>query len=270
MRYGLSRAGLAALAAVTACVPAQIHQEPVIAQNDRVESVDATVAAAGATAGHQRWEAARSRDSIADAALAGCAPQECDAIARGEVILAMDQTEVMAATRTTWAAWSVRQSIDATVMVPATLTYPPRDATGELAMVQLRRGSVSLISYREPQGLRVVSQPGDATLEGRADAVADLLMRQGDELAAAGDLDGALDRYDRADVLRPADPLISYRIATVLDKQLRPIEALVQYQLFLHRLELERIEAKGDAAAKLAEAIALAQQRIVILERQTR
>ena len=41
-------------------------------------------------------------------------------------------------------------------------------------------------------------------------------------------------------------------------------------QLFLHRLNLETIEAEGAAAAQLAEAIALAQQRIVILERQTR
>src|SRR5690606_14945170 len=77
----------------------------------------------------------------------------------------------------------------------------------------------------------------------------------GDDLAARGDLDGALDRYDRAQVLQPDNVELEYRIATVLDKQLRPIEALIRYQLFLHRLELEKIEAVGDAYAQLADAV---------------
>jgi hypothetical protein len=33
-------------------------------------------------------------------------------------------------------------------------------------------------------------------------------------------------------------------------------------------MNLETIEARGEAAARMAEAIALAQQRILILERQ--
>jgi hypothetical protein len=89
-------------------------------------------------------------------------------------------------------------------------------------------------------------------------------------MAARGDLDAALDRYDRVSVLTPEDPMIDYKIAAVLDKALRPYEAIIQYQLFLHRLNLETIEAEGAAAAQLAEAIALAQQRLVILERQAR
>ncbi|NIP80796.1 MAG: hypothetical protein GWM90_16900, partial [Gemmatimonadetes bacterium] len=44
---------------------------------------------------------------------------------------------------------------------------------------------------------------------------------------------------------------------------------LIRYQLFLHQLELERIEAVGDAYAKLADAIAHARERVIILERRT-
>jgi len=62
--------------------------------------------------------------------------------------------------------------------------------------------------------------------------------------------------------------MIDFKIAESLDKALRPYAALIQYQLFLHRMNLETIEARGEAAARMAEAIALAQQRILILERQ--
>lgn len=112
----------------------------------------------------------------------------------------------------------------------------------------------------------MVDAPADATTEGRARARAEMLLREGDDYAARGELDAALDRYDRAQVLA-ADPIVDYRIATVLDKQLRPIEALIRYQLFLHRLELEKIEATGDAYAKLADAIARARERIIVLEK---
>jgi tetratricopeptide (TPR) repeat protein len=126
---------------------------------------------------------------------------------------------------------------------------------------------VASYSYQEAQGVRVVQSARDATAAGRADALAEMLIREGDDLAARGDLDGALNRYDRADVLRRDDAELDYRIATVLDKQLRPIEALIRYQLFLHRLELEKIEVQGDAYAKLADAIARARERIVVLEK---
>jgi hypothetical protein len=71
-------------------------------------------------------------------------------------------------------------------------------------------------------------------------------------------------------VLAPNDALLQYRVATLLDLQLRPVEALIRYQRFLLSLELQRIEAVGNANAKLAEAIARAQQRIIVLERQGR
>jgi hypothetical protein len=45
---------------------------------------------------------------------------------------------------------------------------------------------------------------------------------------------------------------------------------LMRYQRFLLSLDIERINAQGNANAKMAEAIAMAQQRIVILEKQVR
>ncbi len=93
------------------------------------------------------------------------------------------------------------------------------------------------------------------------------LKKEGDDLVLANDLQGALNRYDRASVLKPNDPDLLYKSARILDLQLRPAEALMRYQKFLLELDLQRIKAEGDANAKMAEAIALAQQRIVVLQR---
>lgn len=98
--------------------------------------------------------------------------------------------------------------------------------------------------------------------------MADELLRQGDEYTAAGRLDLALERYDQADVLRPGHAVTNLRLAQVLDKQLRPIEALLRYRTFVHQMELERIRAEGEVAASIAEAIARAHERIVVLERR--
>jgi hypothetical protein len=62
--------------------------------------------------------------------------------------------------------------------------------------------------------------------------------------------------------------MVAYRIASVLDKQLRPIQARIQYELFLHRLEMEKIRARGEVAANIAEAIARARERIIVLEKR--
>jgi hypothetical protein len=62
--------------------------------------------------------------------------------------------------------------------------------------------------------------------------------------------------------------MLEYRIASILDRSLRPLEAVVRYRRFLHQLELEKIEAVGDANAKLADAIARARERIIILEKR--
>jgi tetratricopeptide (TPR) repeat protein len=207
------------------------------------------------------------QDSLRAVALSNCSGAVCDALARGEVALGMTEAQVLAATGTTAEAWSMRRAGGAQVMAPAERGSAPRDAMGELALVQFRDGHVLSYSYHEAQGVRVVQEPYDATTAGRAEQLAAMLVREGDDLAARGDLNGALERYDRADVLRPGDAELDYKIATVLDKQLRPIEALIRYQLFLHKLELEKIEARGDAYAKMADAIARARERVVVLEK---
>jgi hypothetical protein len=230
---------------------------------------DPAIERARASGGAEQARLGEQRSSAGAAALAICSPAICDAVARGEVAIGMDETHVLAATRTTVDAWEIRPSGGVTLMT-ARLGSPtePSDAVGKLAFVALQNGIVSSYTYREPNGFRMVASPADATLAGRAAAQADALLRQGDEFAAAGRLDLALDRYDRSDVIRPGDPETTLRIATTLDKQLRPIEAVLRYQLFLHQLELEKIGARGEAAARLAEAIALAQQRIIVLDRR--
>ncbi len=248
------------------CAKKHVNEQPIIEQGDRVDDGSYAVAEARDRAEERQRQAADQRDIEAEA-LATCEGDVCDAVVRDEVWLGMNETQVLAATGTTEAAWNLRRSGRSTVMTPRDAGMMPSDAVGAVAMVQLAGGAVSRYGYQESQGVRLVSSPDQATTEGRAAEMAEALLREGDELAAAGRLDAALDRYDRASILAPDDPLIDYRVASVLDKALRPLEALIQYELFLHRLDLERIEARGEANARLAEAIALAQQRIVVLER---
>jgi hypothetical protein len=201
-------------------------------------------------------------------ALATCVPSLCDAVARGELAIGMNQSQVLAATRTTADAWAIRGSGGMTVMSAFAGSTSPEDALGQIAYVSLQNGAVSAYTYREPQGYRTVTNPAEASLAGSAEARADALLRQGDELASAGQLELALDRYDRADVIRPNHPETTLRIASTLDKALRPFEAVMQYQLFIHQMELERIGAHGEVAASIAEAIARARERVVILEQR--
>jgi hypothetical protein len=250
--------------------PRVVHESPVLVTGDRVALTDSVAQAAGARLAAAQLAAAGTRDSITAVATAGCAPEICAALARGEVSLGMTEAQVLAATRTTPAAWRVRRSGPVTTLAAPSLLAAPSDAAGEIAMVQLADGRVGAIGYRDPQGVRLVQRAEDATPAGRARATAEALVREGDALVAAGDRVGALDRYDRALVLRADDPMLQYRVATLLDQQLRPVEALMRYQRFLQQLELQRIDAVGSANAKLADAIARAQQRIVVLERQAR
>jgi len=254
--------------ALLACSPKRVHEEPILRQGDRVGDTEALVAGVHNQAVVDQARLQDRVDALRAEALSTCQGEICAALTRGELALGMTETQVMAATGTTPEAWSVRRAGPASVLAPAARGMAPRDRNGEVALVQLRNGVVSSYSYYEAQGVRVVQKPRDATAAGRAEALAEMLIREGDELAARGDLDGALNRYDRASVLRPDDPELDYRIATVLDKQLRPVEALIRYQLFLHRLELEKIEARGEAHAKLADAIARARERIMILEKR--
>ncbi len=257
--------GLAVLAA--ACAPKRVHEEPILRNGDRTPDPDAVAAQASGQAGAQQAIADRRDDLSADA-MADCAPSVCEAIARGEVALGMSTRQVLAATHTTEDAWTMRNSGPATVLVPATRQDAPKDVMGSIALVQLRDGRVVAYGYREAQGVRVVNEPGDATTQGRASAIAEQLLREGNDYTARGDLKSALDRYDRADILRPSDPMTTYRIATTLDKALRPYEALIRYQLFLHQMELETIKAQGEAYANIAQAIAYAKERVIVLDKR--
>ena len=268
----LLAATLAGVAGAAACNgPRVIHEAPVLVNGARVAPPDGA-ALGGAAADAQQAERSAADGRAADAA-AACASDPsavCAALARGEVALGMRETQVLAATHAAPTAWSSRRAGTVTTLVPASAAAPPRDAIAELALVQFVDGRVTSVTYREPQGLRVVRAPEDATLDGRARATAAALVREGDAFSAAGDRAAALDRYDRALALTPADAMLEYRVATLLDLQLRPLEARIRYQRFLQSLELQRIDATGRANAQLAEAIARAQQRVVVLDRQTR
>src|SRR5690606_3833853 len=126
-------------------------------------------------------------DSIAAAALASCSPQVCAAVARGELAIGMSYDEALAATRTTGAAWRMRQSGPALVMVPAQTESPPADVVAPVAIVQFRDGRVIGYGYREGTGLRLVNAPEQATPDARATSLAESLLREGDDYVARGD-----------------------------------------------------------------------------------
>jgi tetratricopeptide (TPR) repeat protein len=258
--------------ALAACAGAskRIDERPITIMHngDRVDPPTRATDAATTQALDAGIAGRERRDSIAAVAYAGCTPAVCAALGRGEVALGMTEAQVLAATRTTDLAWTSRRSGGAAVLAPRDLEAGPRDAIAPLALVQLAGGTVASVTYREPQGLRLVSSAADVTDANRARAVA--LTREGDALAAAGDFTSALERYDRASVVDRADPELQYKIATSLDKLLRPIEAQLRYRLFLHQLELQKIDAVGNANAKLADAIVQARQRLIVLERQSR
>ncbi len=208
------------------------------------------------------------RDSLAAVAFGSCAPAVCAALGRGELTLGMTEAQVYTATRTTDVAWTLRRSGGVAVLSPRDADAGPRDAVAPVALVQIAGGAVASLTYREPQGLRTVAASADASDANRVRAAA--LRAEGDALAAAGEFTGALERYDRASVVHRADAELQYKMATALDKLLRPMEAELRYTLFLHQLELEKIDAVGNANARLAEAIAQARQRLVVLDQRRR
>ena len=261
---------ITALAAAACANPKRIDEGPITVMrngervNPPVRAIDAatTQALDAGIIGRER------RDSLAAVAYAACAPDVCAALGRGEVALGMTDAQLFTATHTTELAWTARRSGNVTVLAPRNADVAPRDAVASLALVQLAGGTVASVTYREPQGLRTVSSASDATTANLARAAA--LTREGDAMAAAGDFTAALERYDRASVVSEADATLQYKMATALDKLLRPREAELRYRLFLHRLDLELIDAQGTANAKLADAIAQARERIIVLDRRTR
>jgi hypothetical protein len=248
--------------------PQRIEQPVAIPNNTTVAAAEGADAAAAISMDRARLR--QSTDSVAAVAASNCSPAHCEAIARNEIAIGMSEAQVMAATRSAPEAWMVRRVGDFAMMVPATPSAPPYDKNGQVMTIQMERGGASVISRRGPQGIMVVSRPQDASHQAQSRAAAEALVREGDDLVAANDLDGALNRYDRASVLDPELPDIEYKAARLLDLQMRPQEALMRYQRFLLSLDIERIRAQGEASAKMAEAIALAQQRIVVLEKQVR
>jgi hypothetical protein len=248
--------------------PRRIHERPIIQNGDRTPSQERIIAGAAAQGNSDNTMLTQARDSVYAKAVATCKGTICASVVKGEISLGMTLAQAMAATRTAPAAWTVRESGAATVMVPRVLGMSPRDATGEVVMIQFDDERVNVVSYRDTQGIRVVSSAADTTTDGRATAMADALIREGDQFNAAGDRVRALDRYDRALALKRADPMLEYKVATMLDLQMRPVEAQIRYQRFLQNFELEKIRAQGQANAALADAIARAQQRLIVLERQ--
>jgi hypothetical protein len=260
---------ITALAAACAN-PKRVHEDQItlMRNGDRVEAPQRTIDAAATQANDARSQGVERRDSIAAVALGDCSADVCAALGRGEIALGMTEAQVMAATRTSDQAWTTRRSGGTSVLTPRDVDAGPRDAVGPVVLVQLASNRVASLTYREPQGLRTVSSAADASDANRVRAAA--LTREGDALAAAGDFTSALDRYDRASVVSRADAELQYKMATSLDKLLRPVEAELRYRLFLNQLEIQRIDAVGNANAKLAAAIVNARERLVVLERQSR
>ena len=266
----LSRAQAAGLLAfaITACAPypQRVNESPIMVNGDKVPATDASTSAPMVAADREAMKAAM--DSVYGVATAGASVAVRESIARGEVAIGMNEAQVFAATRTTPSAWVVRRNSGSAVLVPASLSGSPKDKLGEMVMVQMDGGRAAVLSRRGPQGIMVASRPQDASAQAQAKEAAGMLIREGDDLVASNDLAGALNRYDRASVLDPEAGEVQYKAARLLDLQLRPQEALMRYQRFLLSMDIERIRAQGDASAKMAEAIAMAQQRIVILQKQ--
>jgi tetratricopeptide (TPR) repeat protein len=262
---------LAALALLAACGPRIEPVRPIQPNGAVVPShTDDAIAVARADGDAERARLADERRRNEAAALAACTGQQCDAVVRGELALGMTEAQVLAATRSGAAAWEPRGDGRLTTLAARDEARPPADRVAPVAYVTLENGRVRSWAYQEPEGVRLVSTAQDASPAGRSRARAAALLREGDDFAARGDFRAALDRYDRADVLDPANPEATLRIARALDKQLRPYEATIRYRLFLHQLELERIRAQGEAYAHLYAAAAEARDRIVVLERARR
>ncbi|HEX5725296.1 MAG TPA: hypothetical protein VFX98_07505 [Longimicrobiaceae bacterium] len=267
-RITLAAAAVLALG-TAACGPRMQPLHPIQPNGAIVPSrSDEAVARAAAAGREERARLAEEQDEVAARALAGCSPAVCDALARGELAVGMTEAQVLAATRSSAAAWETRGGGAVTTLAARDPVHAPADAVAEVAYVTLENGRVRSYAYREPQGYRLVRSAEEAAPEAQARARARALLREGDDFALAGDFVRALDRYDRADVISPDDPETTLRIARALDKQLRPVEALVRWRLFLHQLEIEKIRAYGEVYAGMAAAIAEARSRIIVLERQ--
>lgn len=250
--------------------PRVIQVQPILVTGEMVASVDSAIVATRQRELAAQAASRRAQDSINAVATSSCTPAICAAIGRGEIALGMTRDQVFAATRTSPSAWTAYDAGSAVVLSPASPDAAPRDAEGKLASVQFAAGRVTNVNRDARAGLQTESSAADTTRDARTKALAAAFVKEGDDFLAAGDRTRALERYDRALVLRGDDALLNFRVAQLLDQQLRPVEALMRYQKFLLQMELQRIDAQGTQNAKLAEAIALAQQRVIVLDRRGR
>src|SRR5215218_5251570 len=101
---------LAAGSLSTACNgPRVIHESPVLVTGERVpEAARASEAAASRAAAMQGAQRAAADTAMTDA-WSGCAPDVCAALARGEIVLGMTLSQVLAATHSVPGAWSLRR-----------------------------------------------------------------------------------------------------------------------------------------------------------------
>lgn len=230
-------------------------------------SQDTDAARAGRRADSIRTAMAQQSGTAASTAMSTCTPAICAAIGRNELAIGMNRDAVFTVTASSPDGWTVRGTESAGTMVPVRRDL--KDKVAEVAMVTFRDGRLVSYTYREPSGLRTVASPDDATPDARRRSIAQSLLEQGDAAVAAGNADMGLARYDQADVVEPNNPGTTLRIAKLLDQQMRPLEALMRYQKFLHEMEIDRINARGRANAELAGAVVAAQARVVHLVETT-
>jgi hypothetical protein len=250
--------------------PRRIHETPVIYTGDRVAVVSDDANGTAAREGLARRDIQAQADSIRHVATASCEPAVCTGIHETQVVLGMTEAQVLAASQTTAGAWNVWRDGTHSVMSPAFENAQPRDGIGALHTVQLENGRVVGVSRQTRTGTLAMRSGADTSAAARLATMAQALIREGDDFVLAGDRALALERYDRALILDGDNAMLNYKVAQLLDQQLRPQEALMRYQKFLLQMDLQRIDALGTQQAKLAEAIALAQQRVIVLDRRSR
>ncbi|HEX8906412.1 MAG TPA: hypothetical protein VF771_16300, partial [Longimicrobiaceae bacterium] len=188
----LAAVALATLAA-GACAPRMRPVRAVQPNGAIVRSTqDDDVARARSEGSNEHARLAQEQDQVMGAAMAGCTPMLCNAIARGELAVGMTREQVLAATHSSPGAWDERGGGGVTTMAPRDEAGGLKDVVSQVAFVTLQNGRVANYAYREPQGVRVVSSASDATADGQARARAEQLLREGDEFALAGDFDRAL------------------------------------------------------------------------------
>ena len=242
-KYAFAAAGLAALAATAACAP-RMNRIRAVQPNGAIvlSTQDDDVARARSEAANERTRLAAEQDQVVGRALSDCTPLLCNAVARGELAVGMTREQVIAATHSGPAAWEERGGGGITTLTPREGTRAPHDGVSEVAFVTLEKARAEL-RLRERRRCAWVER-ADAKRQGAARA------RRGVRARATTGLAGDSTRaepYDRATWCRTTNRDHAEHRPRA-DKQLRPFEASIRYQLLLHQLETRR----SARTAKLA------------------